>query len=176
MNLTDNITAQEVLPKETWDKYGSTAVRLIDPRITMANQLIRERQGTPRYFNTWNLNHWSNRNWSGLRTPGSKYYNELSQHSYGRALDSISDAVPHEETWQDILDNPEWYWEAGVTVVESIKMAPTWLHTDCRGFDYEGWEIIELMIADKEDGKWLLRTVEEWKGLNLKETGDHLGI
>lgn len=166
MYVTPNITAQEVLPEEMWNTYGANGLRLMDMRIIEAEQAIRERQGYPRYINTWSLGMDDNRNESGLRILGQEYYNLLSQHSYGRALDSISHDVPHEELWEDILDNPHWYWQAGITVVESINIAPTWLHKDCRAFDYNGNPITELMICDKIEGQWNLFTVNQWKEIN----------
>lgn len=161
MKVTKNISAMELLPQSVWQKWGAGALRLVDERIVEANQKIRERFGKPRFFNTWAFG--GDRDESGLRTPGQKYFSPRSQHTFGRALDSISDFTPHEEVWEDVLDHPEWYWGAGVSVVESIRVASSWLHTDCRGYGYDGRRITELMILDKVNGAWVLVPAREWR-------------
>lgn len=56
----------------------------------------------------------------------------LSQHKFARAFDYNIQGVPAHEVYQDILNNQAWYLEAGITTIESIKMATTWSHNDRR--------------------------------------------
>ena len=161
MKVSKNFSAQEILPKHWWLTHGPSGLRVMDKRIIDANQAVRDRQGKGRKVNDWASG--GNRNQSGLRVPGMSHYNLLSMHSWGKALDSISNTIPHEELWEDIITNPDDFWEMGFTCIESINRAPTWLHGDCRTFDYIGDPIEELQIIEKVEGVWRNFSVDEWK-------------
>lgn len=127
--LTKYLNLDEYIPKELYLKYEKAPHKLIgmlDKRLIDSDHLLRIEFGPVIINNWWNGN--GDRNWSGIRTPGSPYYSFTSQHPWGRASDKIFiESKPHivnkyiEENWIEL----------GITAIE--KQA-TWNHTDTRWY------------------------------------------
>lgn len=119
----------ELVPEHIYKKYGEKAWKFIDPRLIKMIDLLKEKfnKGTM----TINNYYWGgNRNWSGLRTPKSKWYNETSQHSFGRAVDIIFSDYNVNEVRQYIIDNINLYKD-----IKGIELDVSWLHIDVRNED-----------------------------------------
>jgi hypothetical protein len=58
----------------------------MDSRVLRIADILREELG-PTTINNWKWG--GNRQWSGFRPYGTPYYSQWSQHSYGRATDSL---------------------------------------------------------------------------------------
>lgn len=67
------------------------------------------------------------REWSGIRTKDSKYYSETSQHSIGKATDSVFSKYTIVEIRNYILNNPKDFPHIG-----GIELGVSWLHIDTR--------------------------------------------
>lgn len=116
----------ELVPKDVYEKYGETAWKLMDDRILITIDKLRYRYGKM----TINNYYWGgDRQWSGLRTPDSPYYNFTSQHSYGRAVDIIFKEVTTEEVRNDLLNNPD---EDTFKLITAVELDVSWLHIDVR--------------------------------------------
>lgn len=133
-----NIAWQEVFNEEYYEKWKNTPWRFqqkLDERIIFAQQRLIERFGTM-YLNDWK---WGGDNDSrGWRPPEDPDGAEYSDHKYGRALDSVPQEVELKEIHLDIADNPEWYLDIGITTIESIEYATSWLHISNRWHSYDG--------------------------------------
>ena len=118
--------AHELVPEHIYNERGLKSWELLDPRLIETIDALKEQfnVGTMtinNYF--WN----GDRHWSGLRTPGSKYYSETSQHSFGRAIDAVFSDYTAEEVRLYVIDNPKQF-----PHIKGIELGIDWFHCDLR--------------------------------------------
>jgi hypothetical protein len=121
---------EELVDKETLEKFGEDRCwNLFDDRLLMAADIIREDHG-PMIVNNWHVG--GSRTESGLRVPGMKHFSPTSQHTYGRALDSILVKAELEAVQIDIVTDRDRY-----HMITGLEVGPdvTWLHIDTRNSD-----------------------------------------
>lgn len=127
ISLTKNLFLDEYISKEMYSKYSSQIlIGLIDSRLIIADQKLRDIFGPVTINNWWNG---GERQWSGLRLPASPDYSLTSQHSYGRSSDKLFKNVSAEEVRLYIITH---YKELGITCIEKNV---SWLHSDCRNYN-----------------------------------------
>ena len=117
---------EELVDPETYKKRGDRAWELLDYRMLVTIDRLREKYGK------MTINNWKwgkDRMWSGLRTPESAWYSQYSQHTYGRAADIIFHDITAEEVRQDIIANPD---DPAFEFINSIELGTSWLHADVR--------------------------------------------
>ena len=117
---------QELVPPAIFDKRGEKAWELIDDRVLITLDRLRERYG-PITVNNWHSG--KDREWSGLRTPDSPYYSATSQHTFGRAADCIFHRTDAETVRRNILADPD---DKTFELIGSIELGTSWLHFDVR--------------------------------------------
>ena len=120
---------QELVPKPIYLVRGESAFELIDSKLIVTMDAIKERFPN----GTMTINNWlwgGARLWSGLRTPDYSGYSKTSQHSFGRALDCVFSEYVVDEVRQYIIDNPEEF-----PYVTGIELGTSWLHVDVRNYD-----------------------------------------
>lgn len=105
-----------------FQRYGDKSIRYFDPRLLAVLEVIREGVDSPMTINNWHLG--GARQWSGLRTPESKYWSSGSAHSWGMAFDAVGDFDPDDAraaivSGQLILPYPV-----------RLEMGISWLHVD----------------------------------------------
>lgn len=74
------------------------------------------------------INNWKwygDRNWSGLRTMGSDYYREGSQHSIGNAFDMVFKNITAKEIREDLITRRD-------VPFSRVEGGVSWLHIDNR--------------------------------------------
>jgi len=120
---------QELVPPDVYKDRGDKAWELLDDRLLRTLDMLRNRYG-PITVNNWSTD--GNRQWSGLRTPGSPFYSPYSQHSFGRAADCLFKNHPAGFVRQEILYSPH---EPPFELIGSIELGVTWLHFDVRNCD-----------------------------------------
>lgn len=100
--------------------------RMVNPKLVTLADKLKERfpKGTM-YINNWKWN--KEREWSGLRTPDSRWYRHTSQHTLFNALDAVFSHYSPEEVRKYILANPSLYEELG-----GMELGGSWLHVDVR--------------------------------------------
>ena len=127
IKISSSFYLDEYLPKDIYLKYIKKKPHylswMIDERLVDSDQKLRDKFG-PITINNWLTG--GDRNWSGLRTPGSKYYSQLSSHSTGRASDKIFKDVSSEEVRNYIRKTWEYL---GINAIEDNV---NWVHTDIR--------------------------------------------
>ena len=122
---------RELVPPDIFDKRGDRAWELLDERLLFTLDGLRGRYGRMT-VNNW---HWGgDRMWSGIRTPGSPFYNESSQHSLsrGRAADIIFSEISAEDVRADILAHQN---EPPFDLIMAMETGVPWLHIDVRNCD-----------------------------------------
>lgn len=138
-----NIAWYEVFNKHYYHKWKSTPWKFqqkLDNRIITAQQKLIERFGTM-VLNDW---YWGGNNDSrGWRPPEDPDGAEFSDHKYGRALDSVPQKITLKEIHLDIVKNPSFYLDIGITTIESIDYATSWLHISNRWHIYDDILVVE---------------------------------
>lgn len=119
----------ELVPKHIYQKYGEGAWRFIDIKLIATIDALKE------HFNTGTITinnyKWNGpRQWSGFRTPESKYYSSTSMHSLGKAVDMIFSDYESDAVRLYIKNNPDEF-----PFVRGVEENITWVHVDCRNED-----------------------------------------
>lgn len=141
IKLSKNLWLHEYVPENLYKEYAnkgklSNLVYMLDERLILADQFIRDR------FGSIVINNWydgGNRQHSGIRLPESPYYTKGSQHSFGRASDKLT-KISVEEIRKDIKKNVSLYYNNFIFGVEDEV---SWLHTDCRN--------TKVVLGDKKE-------------------------
>ena len=120
----------ELVPPALFEKYGETrSWNFVNKRAFENLVRFREYVGHPFVINNYKTG--GPREWSGLRTPDSPYYQLTSQHSFANAYDiQCPDLDPKE--LQDIVQKVYADYEIG-----GLELASTWTHIDWR-FNLDG--------------------------------------
>ena len=122
--------AHEYVPPEVFKKRGDKAFELIDVRILITMDKLREMLGRPITINNYNWG--GDRSQSGLRTLrfyGSvdKLESSFSQHKYGRAVDFLVKGMNAVDVRKFIVDNKEHF-----PYITFMETDISWVHIDCR--------------------------------------------
>ncbi len=119
----------ELVPRKMYNQYGEKAWRYVDVRLIETIDKLKEifNQGT---MTINNYGFGGNREWSGIRTPDSKWYSYGSQHSFANAFDIVFSAYEADVVRQYIIDNPEEF-----PHIKGIEMGISWVHIDVRNED-----------------------------------------
>ena len=129
MYRCEHFSIHELVPPHVFHKRGEKAWELLDERLLITLDKLRQRYGRM----TVNNYYWGkNREWSGLRTSDSPYYSAFSQHSFGRAADCLFASKTAEDVRQDILANPN---DDDFLSIGSVELGVSWLHFDVRNCD-----------------------------------------
>lgn len=130
MYIPKHFGIKELVPKQVFADRGEKAWQLLDDRILLTIDMLREKYGSI------TINDWSWKKdgekfsqWRGLRTADSPYYSKYSQHSFGNAVDLIFKHVTAEQVRQDILANPV---DPAFVYINSFEEGTSWVHLDCR--------------------------------------------
>lgn len=119
----------ELVPKSVFQQYGERAWQLLDDRLLVTLDNLRNLHGSI----TINNYYWDgDRQWSGLRTSDSPYYSPYSQHSFGRAADCLFKNTTVDAVRNDIINNPD---KAEYKYINAVELQVSWLHFDIRNTD-----------------------------------------
>jgi len=116
----------ELVPPQVYHDRGEKAWELLDDRLLITLDRLRERYG-PIVVN--NYERGGSRQWSGLRTADSPFYKPYSQHTFGRAADCLFQEIEVAEVRKAILRDPEL---TNFEYINSIELGTSWLHFDVR--------------------------------------------
>lgn len=153
MKVQLNFDIREFVPESIWEKFGKNSTWFINPVIPSLAQFYKN------YFteyyknkfpgrvktvlikvNTWHYEKGGFQN-RGLRIPSSKVGAKLSQHRFKDAfdceiivvfLDGKKEEVSYKEIHEIIMANDALFRSQGLTTIESVNLAPGWLHSDVR--------------------------------------------
>ena len=114
----------ELVPPNVYRERGEKAWELMAVSQLLTIDALRDEYG-PMTINDYIFG--GVRQWSGLRTPDSPFYSPYSQHTFGRATDSIFHDISAEEVREDILNNPNKF-----PYIMSVELGTDWLHCDSR--------------------------------------------
>jgi hypothetical protein len=131
-----NFSVQELVPEHVYDKFGDSALRFVNPLLTLTLQQLRNKFGRL-LVNSYNRD----RQQSGLRT--SKFYereyghseslaeqqisDSYSMHKFGCAADCIPLNTPLDEIKDYIKNNPDEF-----PFLHFVEEDVNWLHIDVR--------------------------------------------
>lgn len=129
---TKHFRIEELVSPEVFADRGEKAFELLDVRLLITLDQLRERYG-PMTINNWIWKPESDprcRTESGLRTPGMKHFSPYSQHTFGRAADCLFAHKTADQVRSEILSNPDLF-----PYIMSVELGVSWLHFDVRNCD-----------------------------------------
>lgn len=127
MHQCRHFDLEELVPPTTFEDRGLRAWELLDERILIAMDQLREDWGAIQ-VNTWK---WGGPlMYRGFRPPECSIGARLSQHRYGRAID-FTPLEANLETVYNAIKDGEYH---GITTLENIEATSrgNWIHIDCR--------------------------------------------
>jgi len=122
MYTCKHFAISELVPSQVYKERGDKAWELLDERLLITLDQLRDKYG-PITVN----NYGSGREWSGLRTKDSPYYSPYSQHTFGRAADCLFSHAAVDEVRLDIQRYPQEF-----PFINSLELNVSWLHFDVR--------------------------------------------
>lgn len=141
--VTDNFFLDEFIDPVTYSARGARSIELMDMRIILAIQYLRDITGKKITVNNWI--HGKILRLRGYRPEGTRIGAKWSQHKYGRALDFNIEGMTTREVHALILEHEQVFIERQwITVIEDPRDSPTWIHVDCR---YTGMDKIRIVKA-----------------------------
>lgn len=153
MNLSANFMLQEFVPKEIYARFGSNSRWFVNPKVAALAQFYKDyflryysqRYGADRLSNVLIvINNWHQGgpyNFRGYRPRSCTEGGENSQHRLGNAFDcdmilvfadGTRQEVDYADIHQAILSDQDSFLLAGLSAIEHLSDAPSWLHSDCR--------------------------------------------
>lgn len=128
MKLTDNISLQELVPKDVYLRYGDGAVRFIDQRLPAILERIRELcGGKPMTLNDWLYG--GRFNLRGFRPANCTIGAAKSMHKKGKAADFTIKGMTADQVRQVIRANSTELMQMGLT---RIEIGISWVHIDLK--------------------------------------------
>jgi hypothetical protein len=124
MYIPIHFTAEELVPEAVFRDRGDQSLELIDERVLMTLDQLRDA------FGTCIVNDWS---WggpyseSGLRNPECDVYSATSQHTFGRAMDCKFDHVYAEDVRKHVIAHKDTF-----PYIRFIEDEVDWFHFDVR--------------------------------------------
>jgi hypothetical protein len=131
IQVTPNFYLDEFIDPTTYAARGEKSIALMDHRMIIFAQWLRETLGKPITINNWATG--GQYRESGLRvfntTTGAKW----SQHKFGRAVDIKCAAATPKQLFSVIKAHEDYLIKRQIcTTIENIDLTPKWLHCDCR--------------------------------------------
>lgn len=129
--------AHEYVPPDIYKRRGDKSFELIDSRVLITMDRLRELLGKPITINNY---YWGgDRTQSGLRTrsfyKSDKEYSEsLSQHKFGRACDFLVKGMTAKEVREFIYDHLDEF-----PYITFIETDISWCHLDVRNGEFRVW-------------------------------------
>jgi hypothetical protein len=118
---------KELVDKKTYNRFGSNALRFLDPRILWTADMLREMYGSI-IINNWSIWDGGNLDSCGFRRPNDKDGAEFSAHKRGQALDLHFQEADNDTVREIILEHPNY---EAYQYITAIEMEVSWLHISC---------------------------------------------
>jgi hypothetical protein len=122
-----HFTLAELVPPEVKAELGDQAILLLEPRMLMMIDGIRQFFGKPITINNWQSN--GQFKLRGFRPPDTATGAKWSQHKFGRAADMDIQGFTAEQARQTILANQN---NPDLSYISVMEAGVAWVHADCR--------------------------------------------
>ena len=125
--------AQELVPRKVYEKLGEQSFLVLDDRIMVSLDAIRDHFGHTVVVNNWADG--GRLQYRGFRD--DSYYERASvglysQHRFGRAADFNVEGVLARDVRDEIVSNPKTF-----PLIRAIEKDVPWVHVDCRCYGPE---------------------------------------
>lgn len=132
---------QELVSKQTYEKYGEKSWIFLDERLILTLDALREYFNAPITVNNWLWG--GNLQQRGLRTNCDEIVKNktlknslyVSQHCLGKAVDFNVKNHTVKDVYKVILENPKVF--PYIKRIENINKTPTWVHIDIANTENE---------------------------------------
>ncbi|EHM6953351.1 hypothetical protein KGV31_002150 [Vibrio parahaemolyticus] len=148
MYKSKHFKTEELVSKTMFNQRGSKAIELIDERVLITLDALRENLNKPITANNWL---WGGSfQQRGLRDRAfyksdAEYVASLSQHKYGRAVDFDVKGLSAKDVIKHIVDNKHLYPHVGF-----IEVDCNWVHVDVRNSELTLWSPKRGFINESE--------------------------
>ena len=153
MKVSQNFDVREFIPKRIWDKFGTNSTWFVNKKIVSIAEFYKsffltyykKKYGNDKVVNVLIIvNNWhtgGDKQWRGLRSKECTEGTDDSLHRYMSGFDCdiiivFADGSKVEADYKEIHEvikaNEVEFMANGVSAVEDVSIASTWLHTDCR--------------------------------------------
>jgi hypothetical protein len=124
---------REFVDPETYQKFGQSALLVMDIRILKLADNIRDYFGVPMLINNWHTGGpYRNR---GFRRGDALVGAGYSQHKYGRAIDYSLSGYTAEEVRKIIQEHQD---EFPFNEICAMELGTSWVHNDVRLTNHSG--------------------------------------
>lgn len=131
IQITPNFFLDEFIDPSIYAARGERSVALMDHRMIMFAQWLREAAGRPLTINNWASGGQFRE--SGLRRSDTRTGAKWSQHKYGRAIDIKCQGLTPRELFAIVKANEAYLIQHQLcTTIENLEYTVSWLHCDCR--------------------------------------------
>ena len=130
--IPEHFTVRELVSPKIYADRGEKALELIDVRILLILDCLRESLDRPITVNSWSWGgHYSQ---SGIRDvefygSADKYLQSYSQHKYGRGVDFRVKGMESEDVRRYIYDNKD---KGALKYITFVEEDISWVHVDVR--------------------------------------------
>ena len=126
MKINKYLDLREVIPPETWEQYKESAIKLIDSRIPIILERIRELcDSKPILINNWHIG--GKFKYRGYRPSTCTVGAKKSMHREGKAIDFTVKNMSSEAVRNVIRKNADELLKMGLTRIERDV---SWVHID----------------------------------------------
>lgn len=133
MKITEHILIEELVPKKIFLQKGKDCLLLIDPRLPIVLERIRELCGNKEMtINNWLWN--GKYQYRGYRSADCPIGAKYSMHKYGKAADFDIKGMTAEQVRRIIVTNEQELMALGLTRMEA---GTSWVHIDLKGIGLE---------------------------------------
>ncbi len=133
MYIPKHFKLYELVSKVDYESLGTRCWQLLDERMLITLDTLREIAGAPITVNNWYYG--GSLNWRGLRTAAyygslQKYADSRSMHKYGKAFDADIKGLTAEQARQLVYAHKD-----ALPFVSFVEDNVNWLHCDTRNGD-----------------------------------------
>jgi len=120
-------SVKELVDEQTYKRFGSNALRFLDPRILWTADMLREMYGSI-IVNDWSFRRDGKLDSCGYRRPADNSGSPFSAHKRGQALDLHFQEADNNTVREIILEYPDY---GAYQYITAIEMEVSWLHISC---------------------------------------------
>lgn len=128
MKISQNFEVEELVDRETWNKYSALSMKFIDPKLVPILEKIRELCGNkPMNFNDWHRG--GKLQYRGYRPASCTVGAPKSMHRQGKAQDFTVKGMSAEAVRNVIRKNSDLLFSMGL---RRIEKSVSWVHIDLK--------------------------------------------
>ncbi len=140
--VSKNFVVQEFINPEAYAKDGDKSISLIDPKLIIIAQWVRDDIGKSITINNWHSGGIFKE--SGLRDKNTGTGAKGSQHKLGKAIDPKIAGMTGKMWYDYVKSNVVELYALGLRRIEHYSLATTWCHMDTKEHGKKCIQVVDL--------------------------------